>query len=194
MYIPPLRDQVPKRGNRLTRGFCAWVLRLFGWRMQGEIPNLRKFVAVVAPHTTAWDLPLGLLTIFALGIRLTWMGADWIFRFPFLRALGGIPIDRSRSQGVVEQTAEAFRGADRMVLVLAPEGSRYKVEWKSGFFNIARLAGVPLLLIAPSYRERMLYFGPVVEIEPDETFEQLMDRIRPFFAPFVDEYPDRFQV
>ena len=95
----PLGDRLPKQGNRVTRAVGALILRLFGWRFEGSFPNLEKLVAIGAPHTSAWDFPIAMLAILALGLKATWLGADWIFRYPLIRWLGGVPVDRSRAQG-----------------------------------------------------------------------------------------------
>lgn len=167
-------------------------MALFGWKITGELPKLRQFVVVVAPHTTAWDLAVGMLAIYALGIQVSWMGADWIFRLlPFLRALGGVPIDRSKKHGVVGQTLECFVEREKFVVVVTPEGSRSKRPWKSGFYHMAQGAGVPILLVGANYRDKQIELGPVVSSEG--SVEDVMDRMRPFFERFEEIEPDRFE-
>ncbi len=184
-------DRPPKRGNRLTRFLCESVLRLFGWRLTGELPNREKFVAIGAPHTSGWDFAAGMLAIFALGIKVSWLGADWVLRFPLMRWLGGISVDRSRSQGLVGGCIEEFHSRDGLILGLAPEGSRKKVvPWKAGFHHIARGAGVPIVLVVIDRRKKQLGFGPT--LSPSGDFEADMAKIRPIYAEFLEQYPDRF--
>ncbi len=184
-------DRLPKRGNWLTRGFGSGMLRLFGWRLVGEIPNREKLVAIGAPHTTAWDFGVGMMTIFALGLEVSWLGADWVVRYPLMRWLGGVPVDRGRTQGLVATAVENFRTRDRFILGLAPEGSRKKVvPWKAGFHHIACGAGVPILLVAIDRRQKLMRFGPT--IEPTGDFEADMAKIRPVYAEFLEQYSDRF--
>ncbi len=184
-------DRLPKRGGRLTRGFGAAVLRLFGWRLVGAIPDVEKLVAIGAPHTTAWDFPVGLMTIFALGLKVTWLGVDWVVRYPFMRRLGGVAVDRTRNQGLVDDYIEKFRTREKLFLGLAPEGSRRKVvPWKAGFYHIAHGAQVPSLMVLIDRREKVLAHGPT--LFPSGDFEADMAKIRTVYARFVEQYPDRF--
>ncbi len=183
-------DLVPKRGNRLTRGFGSAVLRLLGWRVVGEIPNRRKLLAVAAPHTTAMDFVVGMLTILALGIKVNWLGIDWVVRYPLMRRLGGTAVDPTRTQGLVAEYIRKFQTHDRFILGLAPEGSRKKVPWKAGFHHIACGAQVPIVLVTIDHGRKLLKFGPT--ITPSGDFAADMEKIRPVFAEFLDRYPDQF--
>lgn len=186
-------DRLPTRRNRLTRGFARGMLRLFGWRLVGEIPNREKLLAIAAPHTTAWDFFLGLGTIFGLGLNVSWLGIDWVVRYPLMRRLGGVSVDRGQAQGLVGAAIEQYRTHDRFMLALAPEGSRKKVvPWKAGFYHIACGADVPILLVVLDRRNKLLRFGPT--ITPSGDFEADMEMIRPVYAEFVEQYPDRFGI
>ncbi len=192
VYVPELRDQIPKRGSRLSRWFGRSLMRLFGWRIEGTLPNRSKMVAIGAPHTTAWDFGMALMMIWALGLRISWMGADWVVRFPFMSYLGGIPVDRSQPHGLVAQSIEQFRSRANLWLAIAPEGSRKKVvPWKSGFYRIAVGAGVPIFLVGMDLKNRVLRLGPEVGLSGDYEAD-MEERIQPFFARYVDDCPDRF--
>lgn len=192
MSFPTLGERVPKRGNRLTRALARALYRLLGWRFEGELPNREKLLLIAAPHTTAWDFAIAMVAIFAVGVRVSWLGADWIFRFPLTRRLGGIPVDRSRSHGAVDTAIEAFETREKHYLGLAPEGSRKRVPWKSGFYHIAHGAGVPILLASIDHREKLVRLGPT--LEPTGDFEADMAKIRAYYAEYVDKYPDNFEV
>ena len=139
------------------------MLTLLGWRFEGEIPNVPRCVVIVAPHTSNWDFVIGLAALLALDLRVTWLGKHQIFRAPFgllWRGLGGVAVDRSAPIGVVEQAAAVLAPTRSAFLAIAPEGTRRKVErWKSGFWRIARAAGVPILPVALDYRTRAVAFG-----------------------------------
>lgn len=186
--IAPLPERCAGVGNRLTRWWCGFMLRLFRWEIRGDLPNEPRFLAVVAPHTTGWDFALGMFCIQAMGIKVWWMGADWMFRFPFVRALGGIPIDRGQRRGVVDQTIEQYKSREHLVIALAPEGSRKKKPWKSGFYHIAKGADIPMLLVGISHRERRVYLGPTLPVAED--LEATYAELSEFFGQFADEYPD----
>jgi 1-acyl-sn-glycerol-3-phosphate acyltransferase len=134
----------------LLKRFSRWVLRWAGWTLSGEMPsNTPKSVIIAAPHTSNWDLPYTLLVAFALELNIHWMGKIQIFRFPFngiMRWLGGIAVDRSKSNNMVSASADVLRQAlGELHLVIPPEGTRSQSrQWKTGFYYIALEAQVPL--------------------------------------------------
>ena len=166
------------------RAFGRLALALLGWRVEGEIPDLPKFVVAVAPHTSNWDFVVGAAAMFALDLRLSFIGKHTIFRWPLaglLRWMGGIPVDRTSPHGVVGDAVRAFEGVDRRVLAIAPEGTRSRVErFKSGFLHIAREAKVPVLLASLDYAARTVRFGPLFEPGPDIDAE--LRRVEAFYA------------
>jgi 1-acyl-sn-glycerol-3-phosphate acyltransferase len=173
--IPRLGPEVPSRGGFVLRIAGRAALALLRWRIEGELPNLPRCVIIIAPHTSNWDFVIGLATLLALDLRVTWLGKHQIFRGPFrplLRRLGGVPVDRSAPGGVVEQAAAVLAPPNSVFLAVAPEGTRRKVErWKSGFWRIARAAGVPILPVAFDYRTRAVVLGepytPTADYEAD---------------------------
>jgi 1-acyl-sn-glycerol-3-phosphate acyltransferase len=189
--MPALGAQVPRRGSVPFRVLGRAGLALLGWRVEGEIPNLPKFVIAVAPHTSNWDFVVGVAAMFALDLRIAFIGKDTLFRWPFAGVLlwmGGIPVDRSSPHGVVDDSIRAFERADRFVLAIAPEGTRKRVErFRSGFLHIARGARVPVLPAALDYGERCVRFGRLVE--PGEDVEADRARIEAFFAPVRGRKP-----
>jgi 1-acyl-sn-glycerol-3-phosphate acyltransferase len=182
--IPALGDALPQRGNRAARAFGRAMLGVLGWRIEGEIPNVRKLVIAVAPHTSNWDFVVGIAAMFALDLRLTFLGKHTLFRGPFdaiLRWMGGIPVDRASAHGVVAGSVHAFAAADRLVLALAPEGTRKGAgRFRTGFLHIAHGASVPILLAALDYGERRLRLGPLLHATGD--FDTDLARIEAHFA------------
>ena len=142
-----------------------------GWRFEGEVPDRPKLVVVVAPHTSNWDFVVGLAADFALGLRIRFIGKDTLFGPPlgwFLRWAGGIPVDRAAPEGVIEAAARSFREESQLFLALAPEGTRRRVErWKTGFWRIARAAGVPVWPVALDWSRRVVRLYPAFETSSD---------------------------
>lgn len=160
------------------------VVRLIGWKIEGEIPPHPKMVLIGAPHTSNWDFPLAMVVAPALGIRIRWLGKHTLFRRPFrwfFRMLGGIPVDRSKAMGVIEQSVAAFEAAETLNLVITPEGTRSKREyWRSGFYRIAEGAGVPIVLVGVDGAARTIVISP--DFVPTGDVAADMDRIRSFLT------------
>jgi 1-acyl-sn-glycerol-3-phosphate acyltransferase len=179
--------------NTLLHRIALSLLKLAGWRMEGSLPDARKFVLIAAPHTSNWDLPVMLCLAFAFRTRLFWMGKDTLFRWPFgtiMRWLGGISIDRARANHVVEQTTELFRKEEDLVMVVPPEGTRQKVRyWKTGFYRIAESSNVPIVLGFLDYQRKVGGIGPAVT--PTGDIEADMETIRAFYADVTGKYHDQ---
>ncbi|HEY4997648.1 MAG TPA: lysophospholipid acyltransferase family protein [Usitatibacter sp.] len=182
--LPWLGASVPRRGNAATRGFGRLVLRVLGWRVEGEVPDLPKFVIAVAPHTSNWDFVVGAAAMFALDLRLSFISKHTLFRWPFARVLrwmGGIPVDRSASHGLVGEAVRAFASTDQRVLAIAPEGTRKRTgRFRSGFLHIARGAKVPVVLASLDYAARCVRLGPM--FTPGEDVDADLARVVAFFA------------
>jgi len=169
----------------------AWV-KLFGWKVEGQLPPISKCVFIAAPHTSNWDMPHMLGVAWTLGLSVSWMGKKQIFRAPFagiMKALGGIPIDRSAASNMVQRVAESFEQSKGLYLVIPASGTRtYTDYWKSGFYHIARGANVPIVCSYLDYSRRVTGVGLVLEPSGDVSAD--MDRIREFYAPFQGKYPE----
>jgi 1-acyl-sn-glycerol-3-phosphate acyltransferase len=190
---PHLGPAVPQHRGRLLRAIGHATLRLFGWRLTGTIPDLPRFVVIVAPHTSNWDFPVGLATKWALGFDVTWLGKDALFRPPlgwFMRAIGGLPVNRASANALVDRTAQEFARRERMVLVLAPEGTRTKVDkWRSGFWHIARTADVPVVCAAIDWGRKQVRFGPTLTVRPDDGAEVDIARIKAHYDDTLGYHP-----
>jgi len=168
----------------LLRGISIVILKLAGWKARGEELEHQRFVLIGAPHTSNWDFPLMLMVVLKLRLRVFWMGKHTLFPFPFgglMKWLGGIPIDRSASHNVVNETVRQYKEQDELVVLIPPEGTRSKVaKWKTGFYHIANLADVPILLgyVDAGKKEAGFadFFTPSGDAESD------MEKIRDFYA------------
>jgi len=173
--VPELPPEIPRGGSALTAWLGRRVLAVLRWRVVGQLPDLSKLVIIVGPHTSAWDLIVGLAAKLALHIEATFLAKHTLFFWPLgslLRSLGGIPVDRSGSHDVVDQMAQHFDESEELVLVLAPEGTRRHVEhWKSGFYYIAQRARVPIVPAALDFENRRIRFGPPLEPAGDPQAE-----------------------
>jgi len=181
----------------LTRpifGLALLLMRALGWRFLGEKPADSKFILLGAPHTSNWDFLLTLALVGHFDIPLRYMVKDSVFRGPWaglLKALGGIPIDRSQRLNLVEKTIQAFQERDSLVLGILPEGTRKRTEfWKSGFYHIAHGAGVPLVRARVDGKAKTLTLGMRLQTTGD--IEADMARIAAFYEGAIGIYPQNF--
>ena len=169
-----------------------WWMRFSGWDVVGQIPAGGKFVLIGAPHTSSWDLPFGLSAVYIFRLKVSWMGKHSLFRKPFggvMRWLGGFAINRDSPHGVVDQVAKQLRDSRKLVVLIAPSGTRQKRDyWKSGFYWIAHDAQIPILCGYLDYSRKEacmgLSFVPTGEIKND------MERIREFYAGRRGKHPE----
>lgn len=191
MKLPQAGDQLPRLGNSLTRCLGRFTLLLMGWRVEGDIPDRKKMVLVLAPHTSNWDFVLTLACMLGTGIKISYFVKASLFVFPvkrLLTKLGAIAVDRSASAGLVEQMVAEFRRQDQLILGIAPEGTRGKVgQWKMGFLHIARQADVPLLLIRMDYQKKRVTIGP--ELNASENPQEDLLRIQALCRDVVARRP-----
>ncbi len=148
---------------------------------------------IAAPHTSNMDGVLIIVMAFARKVKINWTGKVELFRPPFksvLRWFGGIPIDRSKSSGVVKEIANLFKASERLIIAIAPEGTRGKVhKWKTGFHRIAKEAEVPIVLGYLDYSNKRGGFGPI--IHPTEDMDDDIKLMRSFYSEIIGRIPER---
>ena len=192
--VPELGPNVQRAHGAFAAALGRLLMRISGWRFEGELPNIPKMVLIVAPHTSNWDFPVGLMAKVALRLGGTFIGKHTLFRWPFgglMRALGGIPVDRSATTGFVSEVARALRDADRMTVVLAPEGTRRRIpQWKSGFYRIAVEAGAPILPVGFDYSRKVVFFAPL--LHPTGDYEKDLAELRSHFRPDMARKPENY--
>lgn len=169
-----------------------WILTKLGWTLQVDMPDIKKFVAIAAPHTSNWDFPLSILAAKAVKIKVCWMGKHSMFRWPygwFFRAIGGTSVRRDDGQNYMQQMADLFNRSEELVLALAPEGTRSKKDhWKTGFYYIARAANVPILMAYLDYGKKQVGIGGM--FYPSEDIEETFAQIREFYKNRCGKNPE----
>jgi len=169
-----------------------WILNSLGWTIQAELPDIKKYVAIAAPHTSNWDFPLGIIAAKAMGLKVHWLGKHTLFRWPFgwfFRAIGGTPVNREHGQDYIRQMTELFEHSEYFVLALAPEGTRSKLDhWKTGFHYIARAANVPILLAYMDFGRKQVGVGEL--FYPGDDIEADFVRIRQFYERKTGKNPE----
>jgi 1-acyl-sn-glycerol-3-phosphate acyltransferase len=178
--------------RHILPGFGRLMLRIFGWKIEGEFPDLPKYVLIGAPHTSNWDFPVGIAICFARQQKVYWMGKHTLFwgpLGPISRWLGGIPVDRRKSNSLVEQIVQVYREHEQLVVAIPPEGTRKKVEkWKTGFYYIALGSQLPIVLGFIDFGRKVGGCGEV--FYPTGDIEADMAKIRAFYAPIKGKNPE----
>ncbi|MGQ0618959.1 MAG: 1-acyl-sn-glycerol-3-phosphate acyltransferase [Panacagrimonas sp.] len=187
-------SMAPDWGTPFSRALGRGVLRLFGWRLEVHFPPEPRLVIAAAPHTSNWDGFFAVAAILALGVRINWFAKDSLFRWPFRRTLiwlGGVPISRDRSRGVVDQTTDIFAAKERIYIAVAPEGTRARAPiWKSGFWQIASATKVPILTVYLDYGRKVIGTGPL--IHPSDDYTSDLARMQTFFRGITSKRPEDF--
>jgi len=178
----------------IFRSLALGLYRLVGWRVEGEAPSTNKLVIIAAPHTSNWDLPIMLGVALHYRIKIHWMGKDTLFKPPFgwfMRWLGGISIDRSKASNTVDQMIGIFNAADSLAVAIPPEGTRSKTRyWKTGFYNIAHGAGVPIALGFLDYERKVGGIGKTLITSGD--YDADLKIIKAFYAGVTGKYKDQY--
>lgn len=186
-------------GFRYYCGMIGWLLSVWfrwkGWKISGRFPEeVPKMVIAVGPHTSAWDVVVGLAARHLIPIpHAYFLGKKELFDGPFgwfFRALGGTPVDRYSSTGMVQQVVQKFSEHTHFRLAMSPEGTRRRVEkLRTGFYFIAKEAGVPILLAGLDFAKKEVILGPLLYPSADEAAD--FATILQFFAPITGKVPEQ---
>ena len=182
--------------SRIVRRIIVFIYRWQGWKLDGNLPqDIRKYVIAGAPHTSNWDFVFFAGATHVEGVQPNFMGKHTLFQGfmkNFMFDMGGIPVDRTKRANVVEQIAAEFERREELALVIAAEGTRTTDgEWKSGFYNIARAANVPIVAAWVCNVHKILGFSP--PFMPTGDYGADLDRIADFMLSKRPDYP-RYQV
>jgi 1-acyl-sn-glycerol-3-phosphate acyltransferase len=181
----------------MSRRSAKFVLGLFGWKVIGLVPDgIKKSIVIVAPHTSNWDFLVGYFAYKALDMDAKFLIKKEAFFFPLgsiLRAMGAIPIDRSRSSNAVHQVGELFKKRDSLIVTITPEGTRKLVKnWKRGFYYIAEHAHVPVLIGVLDYGKKEIGIMHIFHITGN--YEKDMSEIEQFYLDATAKYPENFNL
>lgn len=190
-------DQVPAhlRGNRglFSRWLGRTVLNIFGWRVDGVIPDVKRVLIIAAPHTSNWDFVFAMAAVLGLNLRIRWLGKHTIFKPGvtwFMRWLGGIPINRADPKGIVESVVELSRIEGGVALGLAPEGTRKKVvKWKTGFLRLANDLDCEILLFGFDFPGKRLVLGHLFQPTGDNEADLVF--IRAYYKQYIGKHPSQ---
>lgn len=176
------------------------ILQLSGWKIVDKTPlGIKKYpkaVIIAAPHTSNWDYLYAMATLYALDCKIRYLAKDSLFKFPLgiiVRGLGGIPVNRSQKNNLVQLMGDMIVGADEMQLLVPAEGTRsYTKEWKSGFYHIANHADVPIVLGFLDFGKKEAGFLGVFQTTGN--FETDLPKIQAFYQTITPKHPEFFSL
>jgi 1-acyl-sn-glycerol-3-phosphate acyltransferase len=167
----------------MLKTVSRFILSILGWQLEARLPDEKKYVITGAFHTSNWDFPIGILAMWALGLKANWVGKHTLFRGPLgplFKLIGGIPVDRTVHTGFIQRIAEIYQTRDEMALTIAAEGTRSRTEhWKTGFYFIAVKAGVPIALGYLDWGNKRCGIGAT--LYPSGDIRQDFEIIRDFY-------------
>ncbi len=182
--------------KKLIGKFMLWIK---GWKvvLQGDVDNLNRCILVVAPHTANEEYLLGNYAYWSLGKPLKVIIKDQHTKawYGFIvKAIGGIGIDRSQKNDLVNFVANEFKKSD-FSLVITPEGTRSWVpKWRKGFYYMALAAQVPLVLAAGDFKKKIVYLGKKISVEDLNTrsYESIMAELEEYYKGITPKYPEKW--
>ena len=189
----PVCRQAGNHQTTMTQKISALILRLWGWKIEGDYPHhLSRVVIVPVPHTSNWDFPVGILLRSAAGADVKFVAKASLFRPPFgwlFRAMNGVPVERGRRSRFVESMVQVYKREKNFHTCIAPEGTRGKVaKLKSGFHFIAKGAGAHILPVAFDWGTMTLRWGE--PFLPGEKKEDDVARLEAFFKGVKGKIPE----
>lgn len=188
-----VEDDQPGPVARAVRGLLLLLYRMRGWKAVGTVPEPRRFILVAAPHTSNWDFVNFLGLTADLRISAHFMGKLSLFRWPlggFMKQMGGIPVDRRGGGHVVQQMVDEFARRTEFMLTVAPEGTRGKAKkWRTGFYQIAMAAKVPMVVGFMDYGRKTGGLGPL--IWPTGDFRADMTKLLEVYRGCIPKHPER---
>jgi len=172
------------------------LYNIMGWKIVGKYPDdIQKFIIVGAPHTSNWDFMVAVFMKFITGVEANFIAKKSLFDSPFgfvFKALGGVPVDRSKSKNMVQAIIDIFNSRDKFILAMSPEGTRTKVEkWKTGFYHIALGANIPLIFNTFDFGRKRYFISEPYYLTGDQEKDFLY--FHNFYKDIKGKFPDQFE-
>lgn len=178
--------------------------KLKGWTFSTSLPKeVHRCVMIASPHTSNWDFIYMAATFDMLNIKIRFTVKQEMRKWPIagwmLSRFGAIWIDRTPKAGsterpsMVELMTDLFKENEKLTLIVTPEGTRsLRTEWKTGFYHVAKNAGVPICLGYLDYAKKQSGVGKV--IWPSDDMEADLREIMNFYKDIAPCHPEKYSV
>jgi len=185
----------PRKTSTFWYLFSRFWFWITGWRLGTRVaPGVKKSIMIAAPHTSNWDFMFARAAFFLmdvdvkLTIKKEWTSIPLLGRL--VQSLGGIAVDRSKNNSLVDGMVRLFEIHDELVILITPEGTRkYQPKWRKGFYHAAVQAGVPIQLGYLDYKNKEAGVGPC--IYPTGDYEADLETIKAFYRTKPGRFPDQ---
>ena len=180
--------------NRLLSYVGTCLLSVTGWKVTGQIPDMKKLLVILAPHTSNWDFVYGMAMVLSLKMKIYWLGKHSLFKkgvTRLLKSLGGIPVNRNDSKNIINDVLDIANREGGILIGLSPEGTRKKAEkWKSGFLRMAQSMECPILLVAIDYPSKEISFREL--FYPTGDNQRDIEYLKKYYKDLMGKIPEHF--
>lgn len=178
----------------MRKALANVFLMLLGWRVVGELPTSKKYIMIMAPHTSNWDFIIGKIFGYKFNIETKFLAKSQLFRFPlgwFFKWMGGISVNREKKNNLVANVVNLFNNSENLILGIAPEGTRSRVsKWKLGFYHISVAANIPIIVAFLDYKKKEVGIGMTLYTSGDLEADLL--KIQTFYQGITAKYPEKY--
>ena len=175
------------------------LLKLFGWKVDGAIPEMKKnenLVLIAAPHTSNWDGIFGFAAILGLDVKISYFGKYTLFKQPvlgrFLKYMGGIPVNKNKpGSGLVKEAIANIEKLKGTLIAMAPEGTRSKTErWRTGFLRIAEAVDAKIFVAAFDFKTKRIVLDKF--FQPSDDMQKDLENLKIYYQQFTAKIPENF--
>lgn len=177
----------------LRKALARTVMHLSRWTFAPEFPLPDRCLVIGAPHTSNWDGFYMVMAMWAVERPVSFLVKKNLTDVPvigsFVKAIGGIPVDREHPGHLVDRIISLAESQDHFVLVITPKGTRsVRPYWKSGFYRIAMEADLPIVPGFIDGARRRYGWGEPMRLTGNRRND--MDKIRDFYSGLVGIHPE----
>jgi len=172
------------------------LIKILGWKINGEFPDIRKSIVIFAPHTSYYDALYGKLFLNETGINHIFLSKKELFVFPMnilMKWFGSIPVRGVAGKNAIYEVSEILEGAQSMHIVLSPEGTMSKVtKWNIGFYYLAWKANIPIVVGYIDYKKKEIGVkGVIYNLENVNT---VINQITEMYKDVTAKHPENFSL